>query len=139
LDPHSTASTNPRQLGGTSGIGGDTVPYREVAKMSIPGGYVTPTLIDPVDLDILTKEFGVVFIPVPFAELDDCSECPESALVTPAPSTLLIVYKRHGWIYREPVCGVFCAAQKLRALLGNVTRPDFIHVHVLEQRRGVAA
>jgi hypothetical protein len=135
LDPQKNHNANPRQLGGTSGIGDDSPSSEGVAMLS-----VTPrtaeTLVDACDLDSLVAEFagsntGVVFIHVPFEQLDDCSECPEDD--GPLPSLLQVTYRRYGWTYREPVCGCGCAAQKIRALLTSIARPDFIHVHILCQ------
>jgi hypothetical protein len=92
------------------------------------------TLIDACGVDSLVKEFdgtntGVVFIHVPFTDLDPCSECPEDD--GPLPSLLQVTYRRYGWTYSEPVCGRGCALQKIHALLASIARPDFIHVHVL--------
>lgn len=111
--------------------------------LSISPRHDTPTIIDPSDLDSLHAEstglgYGVVFVRVPWQELDDCSECDEGP-TDPLPSTLNIAYKRNDWIFKEPVCGWMCASRKIHDLVKSRHRPDFIHVHVLEQRTGAAA
>lgn len=132
-------STNPRLLGGVAGIGGNPALLKVVALLSLAPRHATTTVLDPVELDALVDELastntGIVFIQVPFEDLDRCSECPDAAATDPDNSTLQVVYGRYYRIYREPVCGRSCAAQKLRDLLTSRARPDFINVHVLLER-----